>query len=137
MEPTDLTCAHCGTTWKVIKADGPITCPNCKAVVGGGAPAASVPNPIPSPPAMADPAPTAIPAPARATAAGRPRPAVDLSDADDPGIGAPPPLRIPDVGPVRRRWHPLVTVAVILGLIMLVPVALVACLFAVCSVMFR
>jgi hypothetical protein len=137
MESTDLTCARCGTSWKVIKADGPITCPNCKAVVGDGAPAAPPPNPIPPPPATPDPAPTSIPAPVRATAAPRPRPAADLSDADDPGIGAPPPLRIPDVEPARRRWHPLLTVAVILGLILLVPVALVACLFAVCSVMFR
>src|SRR6478752_1326850 len=28
MEPTDLTCDKCGTTWKLIKAgDGPVLCP--------------------------------------------------------------------------------------------------------------
>jgi hypothetical protein len=44
-------------------------------------------------------------------------------------------MPVPDTP--RRGRHPLVTVAVILLILILVPLALVACLFAVCTVMFR
>ena len=126
MEPTELTCPGCGTSWKVIKAgDGPITCPNCKAVVG-----AAPPPPTPARPA-APPAPAAPPPPVP-----RPRPATDLSDVDDPGIGAPVRSRIPDVPVERRGRHPLATVAIVLLIVMLVPVALFACLWAVCAAAF-
>jgi hypothetical protein len=138
MDPTDLTCAHCGTSWKVIKADGPIACPNCKAVVGQAQPTTPPPEPSapPAPPPSSPPPPAAVRAQAP-TAAPLPRPSPNLTDADDPGIGAPPRVRIRAVEPPRRRRHPLVTVAVILGLIMLVPVALSVCLFAVCWVAYR
>jgi len=127
MEPTDLTCPKCGTTWKLIKAgDGPITCPNCKATMEQGPPVTPLTHPAPL--AGTPPAPIATPAPAAT--------APDVSDVDDPGIGSPARARMP-VPDVPRRRHPLVTVAVVLLLILLVPLALVACLFAVCAVMFR
>jgi hypothetical protein len=134
MEGTDLTCPKCGTTWKLIKAgDGPIRCPNCKAVVGPGPTAASPAGPQPVPPVTG---PAAAPVTA-STAPAIPRPAPDLTDADDPGIGAAPAGRMPDLTPPRRGRHPLVTVATILLLLLLVPLALCSVLFAVCTFMFR
>ena len=133
MEPTDLTCPNCGATWKLIKAgDGPITCPKCHAVVGPAPGAAESPpaQPQPAPP-VASPDPVAATPPVALT----PRPAAD--DADDPGIGTPSFGRMPDLTPPRRGRHPLVTVAVVLLLIFLVPVALCSVLFAVCSLAFR
>ena len=127
MGPTDLTCPKCGTSWKVIKpGDGPITCPSCKAVVGPGP---APPDPQPVPPARA-PAPAPVTSPATPA---RPRPAPDLTDADDPGIGTPSLGRMPDLAPRRRGRHPLVTVAIILLLLLLIPVALCSVLFAVCA----
>lgn len=126
MEGTDLTCGNCGAAWKVIKAgDGPLACPKCHAVVGpapAGGPAAP-PPPAPTAGDLGPPAATPLP-----------RPAAD--DTDDPGIGAPPPARMPDLSPPRRVRHPLVTVAVILLLLFLVPVALCSVLFAVCTFVF-
>ena len=124
MEGTDLSCPKCGTIWKLIKAgDGPITCPNCKAVVGSAPTAPPPTSPTPRPVA-ADPI---VPASAR--------PAAD--DEDDPGIGGRPLGRMPEQAPPRRGRHPLVTVAIILLLLFLVPIALCSVLFAVCSVAFR
>jgi hypothetical protein len=121
MDPIDLTCPKCGTAWKLVKAgDGPITCPNCRAPMEGSPPASA-------PVAPAPPAATPAPAPA----------APDVSDADDPGIGTVPRVHRPVPDVPRRGRHPLVTVAVILMILILVPLALVACLFAVCAVMFR
>jgi hypothetical protein len=131
MEGTDLTCPKCGTNWKLIKAgDGPITCPTCKAVVGPG-PSPADPQPVPP---VAGP----VPAPVRAPGTpASPRPATDLTDADDPGIGGPSLGRIPDMAPRRRGRHPLVTVAIVLLLLFLIPVALCSVLFAVCAVVLR
>ncbi len=123
MDPIDLTCPKCGAAWKLVKAgDGPIACPKCKAPIGPGSPA---------PPVAADdpPQPMATPAPAL--------PVPEVSDADDPGLVAPAHARMPTPVVPRRGRHPLVTVAVVLLLILLIPLALVACLFAVCAVMFR
>src|SRR5262245_51748562 len=128
MEPTDLTCGQCGTSWKLIKAgNGPITCPHCKATIEQGTPAAP-----PTPPAEVR-APEAV-APPLAAAGVRPAAPTEISDADDPGIGAPPRARFPVPDVPRRGRHPLVTVAVVLLLMLLVPLALIACLFAVCAV---
>lgn len=133
MDGTDLTCPNCGTSWKLIKAgDGPVTCPSCKAVVGPAPPAGDQPSalatgrPIPKP--AAPPAPAVSPFPSG--------PGTAPNDADDPGIGAPPRGRMPDVAP-RRGRHPLVTVAIILLLLLLVPVALCSVLWAVCAMAFR
>jgi hypothetical protein len=131
MDGIDLTCERCGATWKLIKAgDGPVTCPKCHAVVGStlaaGTPAGEA---TPAAPAgnAARPAATAASPPS-------PRPAAD--DADDPGIGVPSLGRMPDLTPTRRGRHPLVTVAIILLLLFLVPVALCSVLFAVCTFAF-
>ena len=133
MDPIDLTCPKCGTAWKLIKAgDGPITCPHCRAVIDQGTPAAP-----PAPPAeVRAPEPVAPPPPS-ALAGERPAAPPEISDADDPGIGATLRASMPIPDTRRRGRHPLVTVAVVLLLMLLVPLALVACLFAVCTVMFR
>jgi len=123
MDPIDLTCPKCGAAWKLIKAgDGPVTCPNCKTPIGQG-------------PAASPVAPAAPPKPVPTPAPGATVP--DVSDADDPGLVAPARARMPVPDIPRRGRHPLVTVAVVLLLILLIPLALVACLFAVCAVMFR
>jgi hypothetical protein len=135
MDPINLTCPKCGTGWKLIKAgDGPITCPNCKAPIDGSpsVPVPAAPAPVEIRPPLPAPVPTVPTVPAEP-----PRPAPDVSDADDPGIGVPPRARFPVADVPRRGRHPLVTVAVVLLIIILVPLALVACLFAVCAVMFR
>ena len=130
MDGTELTCPNCGATWKLIKAgDGPITCPKCHAVVGpppvAGTPAGeATPDPAPSRPAPL------------VTASAPPSPKPTADDVDDPGIGAPPVGRMPELTAPRRGRHPLVTVAVVLLLLFLVPVALCSVLFAVCTLAF-
>lgn len=121
MEPTDLTCPSCGSAWKVIKApDGPIACPNCKAVVGQATAGAVAPQP----------------APAIVTALPPDRPPAAVSDIDDPGVGVPARGKVPDLAPPRRGRNPLLTVAVVVLIVLLVPVALSVCLFAVCTASF-
>jgi hypothetical protein len=133
MDPIDLTCPKCGTAWKLIKAgDGPVTCPNCKSAIDGEP--TNSHSPVSPPPTEGR---SANPVMATAPAADHPPSARDLSDADDPGIGVPSRLRMPAPDLPRRGRHPLVTVAVVLLLLLLVPLALVACLFAVCAVLFR
>jgi hypothetical protein len=143
MEPTDLTCSTCGTAWKLIKAgDGPITCPHCKAPVeapGAGAALAATSAPAAAPPAEpATPPPSPAPAesapiqPTRAPEVSR------LPDSDDRDLrrdyedqGGPP-------FPARRRRHPLLVVLVVLLILfVLLPVAGIVLLFAVCAYSFR
>jgi uncharacterized Zn finger protein (UPF0148 family) len=139
MEPTNLTCPRCGTTWKLIKAgDGPITCPHCKAPVEGTAASAAVAAtsapPVASPTIPATPPPSpapAEPAPARPTRAPEVSRVPDSDDRElrrdyeEPGGSRFPP---------RRRRHPLLIVlTVLLILFVLLPVALFALLFAVCA----
>jgi hypothetical protein len=129
MDPTDLTCPKCGTAWKVIKAaDGPVTCPNCKAPVS--APAAATPTPAPA----AEPAPP--PPPVEASPSPAPaRPAVrHLPDSGDRELRR----DYADSGgprfPSGRRRHPLLVVlTVLLILFVLLPVAGIVLLFAVCA----
>ena len=134
MDPIDLTCPKCGTGWKLIKAgDAPITCPHCKAAIDQGKPATAT---VPPPPVEVR-ASVPVAPPSSAATGERPAAQTEISDADDPGIGAAPRASMPITDIPRRGRHPLVTVAVVLLLLILVPLALVACLFAVCAVIFR
>ena len=135
MEPTDLTCAKCGTSWKLIKAgDGPIACPSCKAPVGEPPAQPVSPTPADAPPLVESPVPPNAPAPEPTVVTQRPRPADARSDHDD-RFARSLRRRAADVEP-RRRWHPLVTVGLILLLLLMVPVVLVALFFAVCAYSF-
>jgi hypothetical protein len=143
MEPTDLTCSKCGTTWKLIKAgDGPITCPQCKAPIEGtatsAAVAATLAPPVASPTIPAPPPPSPAPAESAPTRPPRAPEASRVPDSDDRDLrrdyeerGGPP-------FPPRRRRHPLLVVLIVLLILfVLLPVAGIVLLFAVCAYSFR
>ncbi len=151
MEPLDLTCAKCNGTWKLIKAEGTITCPYCKVIVDSPPLASSsettVPAPVPSEspvtaekppepgatnePAQAEPDPVATPATDSIPLLARlDRPSAVMDDADDPGPRA-------DYDDRRRSgMHPLLKVFIILMILfILVPLAIVILIAVVCAVM--
>jgi hypothetical protein len=141
MEPIDLTCPKCGKGWKLIKAGfGPVTCPHCKAPLGGPetpAPAKSVSKDA-KPVAQAAAA-AAIPAAAAELAPGPTTPVPDVpaagpgADVDDPALAA----DFDDQFVQQRRpgKHPLVRMIIILlALFILVPLAIVVMFAIVCAI---
>lgn len=158
MEPIDLTCAKCNATWKLIKAEGAIACPYCKAIVDSPtvttSSAPTVPAPVPSevPLSEVKPAERAVsnemllavpasvpPAPPITDSIHLlerlDRPSASMDDADDPGSRA----DYDDRYYARRRSgiHPLLRVFIILMILfILVPVAVVILVAVVCAVMF-
>lgn len=153
MEPMSLTCPNCNTSWKLIKAgEGPITCPNCKAVVDTSAPAPTIPEVIPAPPASTEAAATPpIAAPTEPVLAPAPQPIApmvalpkravapapevrptqqEVSDLDDPSFGADYDDRF-EQRP-RRRMHPLILVML---LVFLLPLAGCVLFGVVCAAM--
>ena len=152
MESTDLTCAKCGATWKLIKASAEgAACPYCNASIGAAPaePAASKPiEPLASvTPPTTEQAPTTPPeaaaaaAPLASTAPVTEDPSIpatvrafDVPDTDDPGLVDDYDDRL---DPRRRRgMNPVAkTILILILLIFLAPVALFLILFVVCVVM--
>lgn len=155
MEPIDLTCAKCNATWKLIKAEGAIACPYCKAIVDSPTPTISSPATVPAPVPTEATAALEKPPESAASEAARPVPDSDsiapteansipmlarlgpfptMDDADDPGVRA----DYDDRHDAQRRsgMHPLLRVFIILLILfILLPVALVILIFVVCAVM--
>ena len=154
MESTDLTCAKCAATWKLIKASADrVICPYCKAPfesTASPAPAESKPaetTPIatisppevatvavPVPPTQSTPDIPVAPSPEEPSIPATVR-AFDVPDTDDPGL-------VDDyddqVDPRRRRhgMNPVAkTILILVLLIFLAPVALFIILLAVCAIM--
>lgn len=145
MEPIDLTCAKCNTSWKLIKAEGVIACPYCKAIVDSlvtsntSQPVEPTPVGSESIPIEAKPAETAaapmdpIPSMQASTPVALPADLVD--DADDPGVRADYDDR--HQAPRRSGMHPLLKVFIILLILfILVPLAVIVLFAVVCAVMF-
>jgi hypothetical protein len=135
MDPISLTCPKCAASWKLIKAGkGPVVCPKCNCPIGEAEPAVpqsgtALPEPVTTPPPDSQ-----VPA-IDAMRGLSPLPMPEMSDADDPGLRrdyddrlmAPPTSQ-------RRRMHPLLVVLmVLLILFVLLPLALLALFWAVCS----
>lgn len=147
MEPQSLTCAKCGTSWKLVKAGtGPVVCPNCSAPISGipgkaksteTKPAeppvpASAPVATVEPPTPPTPAPPVVPPTEPTNVA---IPFSDFSDADDPGLKADYDDR-PD-GRRRSGMPPLLkTLIILLILMILLPLALFLLFAVVCAILF-
>jgi len=149
MESTDLTCATCGASWKLIKAGtDPVVCPYCKApveIAGVDRPSEAKPKEALAPTTAAKSVATA-PAPAATVEPVPPPKEQPTSTAEEHSI--PATVRVIDVPdsmaddyddhvePRRRRgMNPVAkTILILLLLIFLAPVALFIILFVVCVI---
>ena len=148
MESTDLTCAKCGATWKLIKASTEgAACPYCNAPIGAAHMEPAAPKPVEPPASVTPPAtePTSTPPPEATplmpTAPVTEEPSIpatvrsfDVPDTDDPGLVDDYDDRL---DPRRRRGlNPVAkTILILILLIFLAPVALFLMLLVVCAVM--
>jgi len=153
MESTDLTCAKCAATWKLIKAGADrVMCPYCKAPVESMAPPATAEsNPaettplatvsppevaavaVPEPPDHSTPDIPVAPTPEEPSIPATVR-TFEVPDTDDPGLVDDYDDRL---DPRRRRgMNPVAkTILILILLIFLAPVALFIILFVVCMIM--